>query len=74
MQFLIDANTRLTVAVDTPTPSARNDYRAYRNSGVDQQCGGAHEMSDGGYRGDPGVIMPHRKPDNGSSFRRGPRN
>jgi hypothetical protein len=65
MQVVIDANTRLTVAVGTPTPGNRNDCRAYRDSGVDQQCRGAHVMADGGYRGNPEVIMPYRKPGKG---------
>ena len=65
MQVVIDANTRLTVTVGAPTPGNRNDCRAYRDSGVDQQCAGAHVMSDGGYRGNPGVIMPYRKPGRG---------
>jgi DDE superfamily endonuclease/Helix-turn-helix of DDE superfamily endonuclease len=62
MQVVIDANTRLTVAVGNPTPGNRNDCRAYRDSGVDQQCQGAHVMADGGYQGNPEVIMPYRKP------------
>ena len=62
MQVAIDANTRLTVAIGTPTPGNRNDCRAYRDSGVDQQCAGAAVMADGGYQGNPEVIMPYRKP------------
>jgi hypothetical protein len=30
MRVVIDANTRLTVAVGRPTPGNRNDCRAYR--------------------------------------------
>ncbi|WP_137813749.1 transposase [Gandjariella thermophila] len=66
MQVVIDANTELTVAVGTPTPGNRNDCRSYRDSGVDQQCTGAHVMADGGYQDNPGVIMPYRKPGDGS--------
>lgn len=40
MQVVIDANTRLTVAVGGPTPGNRNDCRAFRDSGVDRQCQG----------------------------------
>jgi hypothetical protein len=65
LQVVVDANTRLTVAVGTPLPGNRNDCRAYTESGVDQQCPGAHVMADGGYQGNPGVIMPYRKPGEG---------
>jgi hypothetical protein len=68
MQVVIDANTRLTVAVGTPTPGNRNDCRAYTDSGVDQQCAGAQVMADGGYQGNPSVIMPYRKPRDGSDL------
>jgi DDE superfamily endonuclease len=61
MQVVIDANTRLTTAVGTPMPGNRNDCRAWRESGVDQQCAGAHVISDGGYRGNPQIVMPYRK-------------
>jgi hypothetical protein len=62
MQVVINADTRLMVAVGAPTPGNRNDCRAYRDSGVDQQRRGAHVMADGGYRGNPEVIMPYRRP------------
>ena len=65
LQVVIDANTRLTVAVGKPLPGNRNDCRAYTESGIDQQCHDAHVMADGGYRGNPGVIMPYRKPGEG---------
>jgi hypothetical protein len=66
MQIAIDANTRLTVAVGRPTPGNRHDCRAYRESGVNRQCHGATVMADGGYQGNPEVIMPYRLPTNGS--------
>ncbi|CAM01670.1 DDE family transposase [Saccharopolyspora erythraea NRRL 2338] len=65
LQVVIDANTRLTVAIGTPLPGNRNDCRAYRDSGVDQHCKGAHVMADGGYQGNPGVITPYCKPTDG---------
>jgi hypothetical protein len=68
MQVVIDADTRLTVAVGTPMPGNRNDCRAFRDSGVDQQCAGAAVMADGGYQGNPGVIMPYRKPGKGKEL------
>jgi hypothetical protein len=68
MQVVIDANTRLGVAVGDTMPGNRNDCRAYRESGVDQHCEGAHVIADGGYRGNPEVIMPYRKPGKGRSL------
>jgi hypothetical protein len=65
LQVVIDANTRLAVAVGNPLPGNRNDCRAYTESGVDQQCAGAAVMADGGYRGNPAVIMPYRNPRKG---------
>ena len=68
MQVVIDANTRLAVAVGKPTGGNRNDCRAYRDSEVDRQCAGAAVMADGGYRGNPEVIMPYRKPGKGKGL------
>jgi len=65
MQVAIDANTRLTVAVGEPLPGNRNDTTAYRDSGIAEQCQGAAAMADGGYQGNPDVIMPYRKPREG---------
>lgn len=65
MQVVIDADTRLVVAVGTPLPGNRHDSRAYTESGVAAQCEGAHVMADGGYLGNPAVIIPHRKPREG---------
>lgn len=68
LQVVIDADTRLTIAVGRPVPGNRNDCTAYTDSGVEQACGGAHVMADGGYQGNPGVIMPYRKPRDGSEL------
>jgi hypothetical protein len=65
MQVVIDANTRLTVAIGQPLPGNRHDARAYSESGVDEQCRGGHVIADGGYLGNPGVIVPYRKPAEG---------
>jgi hypothetical protein len=65
LQVLIDANTRLTVAVGKPLPGNRNDCTAYTASGVDASCRGATVMADGGYQGNPQVIMPYRNPREG---------
>jgi hypothetical protein len=40
MQVLIEANTRLTVAVGRPTPGNRNDCRAYRDPGINRALAG----------------------------------
>jgi hypothetical protein len=65
LQVVIDANTRLTVAVGTPLPGNRNDTRAYTESGTDRHCDGAAVMADGGYQGNHDVIMPYRNPRKG---------
>jgi hypothetical protein len=62
MQVVIDANTRRNVAVGNTMPGNRHDSRAYRDAGVDQQCAGTDVMGDGGYLGNPEVIIPYRKP------------
>ncbi|MEV0703320.1 transposase [Saccharopolyspora sp. NPDC050389] len=68
LQVVIDASTRLTVAVGKPLPGNRNDCRAYTESSVDQHCTGAHVMADSGYQGITGVVMPYRKPGDGSEL------
>lgn len=68
MQVVIDANTRRNVAVGNTTPGNRHDSRAYRDSGVGQHCVGAHVMADGGYLGNPEVIIPYRRPGNGEDL------
>jgi hypothetical protein len=64
LQVVIDANTRLTVAVGAPTPGNRHDARAWRESGADRHCAGAHVLADGGYQG-TGAIVPYRRPRDG---------
>lgn len=68
MQVVIDANTRLGVAVGNTVPGNRHDSRAYRDSGVDRQCVNVHVMADGGYLGNPDVIIPYRKPGKGADL------
>jgi len=62
LQVVIDANTRQGVAVGATLPGNRHDSRAYRESGVELVCVGAHVLADGGYQGNPKVILPYRKP------------
>ena len=63
LQVVIDADTRLVVAVGDPQAGNRNDCIAYGSSGADRATRGAHVMADGAYRGPncPGVIIPHRR-------------
>lgn len=65
LQVMIDANTRLVVAVGHPVPGNRNDCRAYTDSGVHRHVGAARVIADGGYQG-TGVVIPYRKPRDGS--------
>jgi hypothetical protein len=68
MQVVIDANTRLAVAVGRPVPGNHNDCTAFRDSGAEPSCRGAHVMADGGYQGNRQVIMPYRRPRDGSEL------
>jgi len=68
LQVAIDANTRLVIALGDPQPGNRNDTIVYRSSGINQQLAGREVMADGGYRGNPEVIMPYRKPVDGSEL------
>lgn len=65
---MIDTDTRLVIAVGRPVPGSHNDCTAFRDSGIDRACRGAHVMADGGYQGNPQVIMPYRKPRDGSEL------
>jgi hypothetical protein len=60
MQVLIDASTRLVVAVGQPQPGNRNDCQAYTASKVHRAASGATVLADGGYQG-TGLLMPHRR-------------
>ncbi|MEU7206737.1 transposase [Streptomyces sp. NPDC045470] len=60
LQVVIDANSRLVVAIGAPLPGSRNDCRAFSESGVDRACRGAPVIADGGYQG-TGLLIPHRK-------------
>jgi hypothetical protein len=46
----------------------RIDCAVYRSSGIDQQLAYRPVMTDGGYQGNPGAIMPFRKPRDGSDL------
>jgi hypothetical protein len=40
LQVVVDANSRLVVAIGDPLPGGRNDCRAFSGSGVDRACRG----------------------------------
>jgi hypothetical protein len=68
VQIAIDANTRLVIATGDPLPGNRNDCQAYRDSGIDQALAAGHVMADGAYQGNPGVIIPYRRPRDGGEL------
>jgi hypothetical protein len=61
MQVLINAETRLVVAVGQPQPGNRNDCQAYTASKINRAAAGATVLADGGYPG-TGLLLPHRRP------------
>jgi hypothetical protein len=63
-QVVIDADTRLIVAVGRPVPGNRHDSRARAESGAKDLVGRATTIADGGYPG-TGLIILHRKPKGG---------
>ena len=62
VQVVIDAHTRLVVALGDPQPGNRNDTIVYRTSGIDAKLAGRPVMADSAYRGNPDVIIPYRTP------------
>jgi hypothetical protein len=58
-QVVIDADTRLVVAVGRPLPGNRNDCKAWELSGAKAAVGRTTVIADGGYRGTDQV--PHRR-------------
>ncbi|MDC0766369.1 transposase [Streptomyces sp. HD] len=59
-QVVIDADTRLVIAVGQPVPGNRNDCRAWELSGAKDAIGNTTVIADGGYRG-TGLVIPHRR-------------
>lgn len=59
-QVVIDADTRLVVAVGRPVPGNRNDCKAWELSGAKDAVGKTTVITDGGYRG-TGLVIPHRR-------------
>lgn len=63
-QVVIDARTRLVVAVGRPLPGNRNDCKAREESGAKDAVGRTTTIADGGYPG-TGPVIPHRRPRGG---------
>lgn len=59
-QVVIDADTRLVVAVGKRVPGNRNDCKAWELSGAKDTVGHTLVIADGGYRG-TGLVIPHRR-------------
>jgi hypothetical protein len=59
-QVVIDAGTRLAVAVGRPLPGNRNDCKAWELSGAKDAVGNTTVIADGGHRG-TGLVIPHRR-------------
>ncbi|MGX1089333.1 hypothetical protein RKD47_000014 [Streptomyces albogriseolus] len=59
-QVVIDADTRMVVAVGQPLPGNRNDCKAWELSGAKAAVGTTTVIADGGYRG-TGLVIPHRR-------------
>lgn len=59
-QVVIDADSRLVVAVGRPLPGNRHDSRAWAESGAKAAVGNTTTIADGGYPG-TGLVMPHRR-------------
>lgn len=59
-QVVIDADTRLVVAVGRPLPGNRNGCKAWELSGAKVAVGKTMVIADGGYRG-TGLPIPHRR-------------
>jgi hypothetical protein len=58
-QVVVDADTRLVVAVGRPVPGNRNDCKAWAESGAKAAAGRTTTIADGGYQG-TGLVIPHR--------------
>src|SRR3954466_2754434 len=68
LQIAIDATTRLVIAVGDPQPGNRNDPTVHGSGRITAHLTGHEVMADGAYRGNPKVIIPYRKPADGSEL------
>lgn len=60
VQVIVDADTRLVVAAARPVPGTTADAKAWRESGLAEQCQNVTVLGDGAYI-NTGLIVPHRK-------------
>ncbi|GAA1283748.1 hypothetical protein GCM10009646_84130 [Streptomyces aureus] len=72
-QVVIDADTRLVVAVGRPLPCNRNDCKAWDLPGAKDAVGKTTVIADGGYRGTD-LVIPHRREPARENLRHGKRN
>lgn len=63
-QVVIDADTRLVVAIGRPVPGHRHGSKAWEESGAKAAVGRTTTIADGGYPG-TGLVVPHRRPPGG---------
>jgi hypothetical protein len=63
-QVVVDADTRLVVAVGRRVPGNRNGCKAWAESGAKAAVGRTTTIADGGYQG-TGLVIPHRRPAGG---------
>ncbi len=68
VQVAIAADVRPVIATGDPRLGNGNDRTVYRNCGIVGQLASRQVMADGGYQGNPDVIMPFRKPRDGSGL------
>ncbi len=60
VQVIVDADTRLVIAVARPVPGTTADAHAWRVSGLAEHCQGVTVLADGAYL-NCGMVTPHRK-------------
>lgn len=63
-QVVVDADTRLVVAVGKPLPGNRKDCKVWTESGAKDAVGRTTTIADGSYPG-TGPVIPHRRPKGG---------
>ncbi|MFC4014941.1 transposase [Nonomuraea purpurea] len=60
VQVVIDADTRLVVAMGPPEPGNKADAHAWRDSGLAAHCAVATVLADGAHV-NTGLVAPHRR-------------
>jgi hypothetical protein len=67
LQVAIDTDTRLAVATGDPNQATATTAPSTATPASIKQLAGRPVMADGGYQGNPGMVMPYRKPRDGSA-------